>query len=312
MQLQYLVQKSHLNLPTISRKEIWDKSKANKFAKTLAILQTTWLATEVIARAVQDLPITLLELFSLALSITSLSTQWFWLNKPLDVAFPTILTLKTSVADILVQAGDAAKKPFRTTPLDFIEPDIYQSCSWSGTVLRWILRRGLQARPILRRVLPFQSLLFKLSCPRLKPASDPSPGLPNDRDWQPTTFAQNMSLAIPVVIFATIHLGGWNFSFASRPELLIWRINVIVIWGELAVYGASEVILFWKSGYTKMSLELANGYKKTSPTSLLFHIPAFIYFCGRLLLIVEVVVSLRSLPERAFVRTQWTDFFPHL
>lgn len=121
-----------------------------------------------------------------------------------------------------------------------------------------------------------------------------------------------MSLAIPVVIFATIHLGGWNFSFSSRPELLVWRINVIVIWAELAVYGASEVILFWKSGYTKMSLELGYGYKKTWPTSLFFHVPAFIYFCGRLLLIVEVVVSLRSLPERAFVRTQWTNIFPHL
>ncbi len=157
MQLKYLVQGGYLSLPAISKKEIWDKSKADKFAKTVAILQTTWLATQIIARAAQHLPITPLELFSLALSLTSLSTQWFWLNKPLDVASPTALTMKTSITDILIQAGDAAKEPFRTTPLDFIEPDIYQSSSWSEIVLRWILRRGLQTRPILRTSpsLPF-------------------------------------------------------------------------------------------------------------------------------------------------------------
>lgn len=150
MQLQYLVKKGYLSLPAITKEEIWDKSKADKFAKALAILQTTWLAIEMIARAVQHLPIIPLELFSLALAFTSLSTQWFWLNKPLNVASPTVLTLNSSIASILIQAGDVAKEPFRTTPLDFIEPGVYQSCSWSERAFRWMLRRGLQTRPVLR------------------------------------------------------------------------------------------------------------------------------------------------------------------
>lgn len=72
------------------------------------------------------------------------------------------------------------------------------------------------------------------------------------------------------------------------------------------------MVLFWKSGYTKTSLELANRYKRTWPRSLFFHVPAAIYFNGRLLLIIGVIVSLRSLPEKAFVKTHWTDFLPHL
>jgi len=146
----------------------------------------------------------------------------------------------------------------------------------------------------------------------VNPSSDTYVGPPNDRDWQPSNLTQNLSLAFPVVVFATIHLSGWNFSFSTRAELLLWRINVLLIWLELALYGTSEVVLFWKAGYTKTSLEVASGYKRTWPRSLFFHIPAAIYFCGRLLLIVEVIISLRSLPEGAFVRIQWTGFLPHI
>ncbi|MCJ1353883.1 MAG: hypothetical protein MMC33_003870 [Icmadophila ericetorum] len=162
-QLQYLVRQDFLDIPTISEKEIWDKSKADKFAKTVAILQATWLATQIIIRAVEHLPITPLELFSLALAFTSLSTQWFWLSKPLNVASPTTLTPKTSIAAILIQAGDAAKEPFRTSPLDFVERDIYQSSIWSTTVLSWILCRGLQTRPMQRGLHPIPYKLLKRS-----------------------------------------------------------------------------------------------------------------------------------------------------
>ena len=151
-QLKYLVQRGYLGLPAISRKEIWDKSKADKFAKAVAILQTTWLAAQIVTRAIQHLPITPLELFSLALALTSLNTQWFWLNKPLNVSSPTVLPMDAAVTEILLGAGEAAKKPFRDGPLDFIESDIYQGSYWSETLLHWILHIGLQERPMQRKV----------------------------------------------------------------------------------------------------------------------------------------------------------------
>ena len=307
-QLKYLIQKSYLSLPTISEKEIWDKSKADKVAKILAIFQTSWLGTQTLARAIQHLPITPLELFTLAVALNLLSTLWLWLNKPLDVGSPTVLTLDTSIAVILAQAGRIVKEPCRDTPLDFIESEIYQSRSWNERVLHWILHQGIQSRPMLRTDPCFPLWLCHgpgisiLTC---------CLGIPNDRDWQPLNLSQNLALALPVSIFASIHFCGWNFSFPTYTELILWRVAVSLIWSLLLVYGISEVVLFWKSKYTKTSLEIGRAYKRTWPWALFFHIPAGIYFCMRLLLVVEVVVSLRSLPEDAFVNIQWSGFIPH-
>ncbi|KAL9116693.1 MAG: hypothetical protein Q9187_006782 [Circinaria calcarea] len=284
-QLKYLIRRGYLSLPDISKEEIWDKSKADKVAKILAILQTSWLGTQTLARAIQGLPITPLELFTLAVALNSLTTLWLWLNKPLDVGSPTVLTIQTNVATILVQAGHTAKEPFCDTPLDFIEPGIYQSRSWNETLLRWIVHQGIQSRPIHR--------------------------IPNDRDWLPLNLSQNLALALPVSIFASIHFCGWNFSFPTYGELILWRAAVSVIWSLLLVYGTSEVVLFWKSKYTKTSLEIGGAYKRNWPWSLLFHVPATVYFCLRVLLMIEVVVSLRSLPEKAFVNVRWSGFIPH-
>ena len=57
-QLSYLVAEGHMQLPSISKKEIEDKSKADNFAKVLARGQILWLVLQCIGRAIQHLPIT--------------------------------------------------------------------------------------------------------------------------------------------------------------------------------------------------------------------------------------------------------------
>ena len=44
-QIYCLVKMKYLPMPAITREEIWDKSKADKFAKTIAGLQASWLVT---------------------------------------------------------------------------------------------------------------------------------------------------------------------------------------------------------------------------------------------------------------------------
>lgn len=121
-QLFYLVDRGYLPMPRITKEEIWDKSKADLFAKGIASVQVVWLVTQVIGRGIQHLPITLLELSTVALITCTGATFFFWFWKPLNVETPTILELDTSLAEILVQAGDKAQAPFQDTPLDFFEP----------------------------------------------------------------------------------------------------------------------------------------------------------------------------------------------
>ena len=119
--LHYLVARGYIPFPTITREEVWDKSKADVFAKGLAILQGGWMIVHVIARLVQGLPLAPLELFTLAFVIPTAMSYYFWWRKPQHVKIPTVLDCSVLISTILVDAGFAPDAAYDDTPMDFIE-----------------------------------------------------------------------------------------------------------------------------------------------------------------------------------------------
>jgi hypothetical protein len=83
-QLAWLVQHGYTDRPAMTERDIKDKSKGDTCTKTLAVLQTAWFMVQMIGREAEHLPITPIELASAALALTSLTTLWFWLDKPLE------------------------------------------------------------------------------------------------------------------------------------------------------------------------------------------------------------------------------------
>jgi len=81
---QLLIRNNEISLE-IDAEEIKDKSKGDLLSKTIAILQTTWFIAQCIARGVQGLALTELELVTIALASLNAITYFFWWNKPLDV-----------------------------------------------------------------------------------------------------------------------------------------------------------------------------------------------------------------------------------
>ena len=53
-------------LPDVAEEEIADKSKANDLAKLLVILQASWMLLQVVGRLLAKLPVTLLEINTVA------------------------------------------------------------------------------------------------------------------------------------------------------------------------------------------------------------------------------------------------------
>lgn len=196
--LHYLVEKKYVPFPSISSKEIQDKSKADSLAKSLTALQTTWFLVQCIGRAVQHLPITTLELSVLAFVFCTLPTYFFWWHKPLDITQPTVIDCKTPIAVILIEAGDDAKAPYQNTPLDFIDA---LSPSWSLTVMpHFNFTSRLQKRPLER--------------------------LPNDR--LPNIAGPYQAILCTITcIYSGIHIFGWNYKFASRIERTLWRVSSV-------------------------------------------------------------------------------------
>lgn len=299
-QLAWLIENKDTHLPTIRREDIKDKSKADICTKAIAVLQTAWFIMQMIARRAEHLPITPIELTSAALALTSLTTLWFWLEKPMDAQQPYLLELdrvpaadfhgdKAAEVRVELTASESiasSRSTVTVLPLDEIEPGAYISRKWSRRLLSIIFRLGLQKRRMDR--------------------------VPNDRDPQVFGFRQHLTLAIATAAFASIHFVDWHFHFATRAELIIWRTNCCVMWSLLAAYGSAEVFICWREGYQKLGMDTAGGYKSRWPANLWFFIPATIYFCARLLLIVGVFVNLRSLPQEAFQQIQWTTVLPHI
>jgi len=96
---QKLVHEFKIDFPKITVEEIKDKSKADFLSKTIAILQTTWFLFQCVARGVQGLAITELELVTLALASLNVATYACWWNKPLGVQDPARIYLKVDIEE---------------------------------------------------------------------------------------------------------------------------------------------------------------------------------------------------------------------
>ncbi|KAI9455383.1 hypothetical protein F5148DRAFT_1151498 [Russula earlei] len=73
------------DFPRIAKEEIEDKSKGDGISKLLVILQTGWFVTQCIARGVHGLPVTELELVTVAFATLNFVMYFLWWDKPLNV-----------------------------------------------------------------------------------------------------------------------------------------------------------------------------------------------------------------------------------
>lgn len=83
-----LLDKKLIEFPTTTEKEIKDRSKSDGLSKTLVIGQTTWFVIQCIARRLEGLVITELELVTAAFAFLNGIMYFLWWAKPFDVRYP--------------------------------------------------------------------------------------------------------------------------------------------------------------------------------------------------------------------------------
>ena len=79
------------HLPRISKAEILDKSKADNLTKCISCLQAIWMIIQVAGRLAARLPVTLLEVNTMAHVFCALVTYVLWWHKPKLISEPTKL-----------------------------------------------------------------------------------------------------------------------------------------------------------------------------------------------------------------------------
>ena len=72
----------------ITEEEINDKAKGDFLSKTITFLQVSWFIAQCIARFVQRLGVTQLEIVTLALASLNGMLYFFWSSKPLGLQVP--------------------------------------------------------------------------------------------------------------------------------------------------------------------------------------------------------------------------------
>lgn len=79
-----LVKRGHLVAPTSD--ELANQSKGDALSKGVAILQTLWFVMQCIARRIEHLPVTSLEVMTLAYTVITVAMYAVWWDKPLNVS----------------------------------------------------------------------------------------------------------------------------------------------------------------------------------------------------------------------------------
>ena len=300
-QVHYLLCNGYIDYSAVhlSASDISDRNKFDGMSRLITSAQLFWFVLNTIARAAQGLAITTLEISTIGFAFCSLCTYFCWRHKPQDISEPIRLRPKASMADILVQAGSAAAKPYKYTPMDFAG----RRPHWFGVMWAYVVQ------------LP-SSIGIHLH-PRRRPIDKIW-----DDEYGELGLWQSLVLMLVQFGFAGIHIAAWNFDFPTSVEAMLWHISTVYVFASMimtwlifayAFEIEPRIIRNWRSGplleKVSHSSRLQDGLPPLSamPTIIL----GALYILARAYIIVEDVANLRDLPASAFNSVDWSNFIPH-
>ncbi|KAI1144977.1 hypothetical protein F4825DRAFT_467708 [Nemania diffusa] len=326
----------HGHFIALSEKSIRDKSKADVLAKTLVCIQVAWLIIQSIERALNGLPIALLEIHVLAHVACALLLYGIWFEKPLDINDATLIDsskFSDEIAIMLVKSP--CNREQRQFARSIRRPDDEMALNLSlKSRVRWEKARRA-------RETPFGADIYDVvhgSEPRryLSPYATDAPLLnlftPREVVAISPTLCRGFIRYVLIVVgiislsaaYAGIHLAAWRYHFPTKAEMWLWRVSSLLI-ASIAPVAFILILSFAVTSYLiqgYLSLLESNpgaesfdkyfNYVNEFFGTLLFYFPSAIYFSSRLFLFIEAFISVRQMPIGVFVTVQWSDYIPHI
>lgn len=319
------------------KKFVIDKGNASTITKMLVFTQAAWMIVQCIGRKVSGLPLTLIEIHVVIQVFFALTAYAFWWYKPLDVDEPfridicrdqgsswedmdrrrlEISSSEYTAAITLIGFSDSSDFPdedstkYQVHAHFLIESprSLYMCQVWKAwyDITECILRTGKSFLP-------------------------PGPS--------PVLAAANGGL----------HLLAWNSQFPTVSECWLWRISSIIlvfagpVYLALAKLGFDEEILrvFWemtfedkdttifnfvkalRRGFTAIATEefaekfskkmhTAHGYSLRIFLALLTGVMLTLNYLSFIIILVESIISMRSLPKGSYTTPTWSNYWPHI
>lgn len=269
----------------ISTAAISDRSKGDEWTKGIAVLQTAWFLAQCVARQVQGLAITELEIATTAFALVNIVIYIVWWSKPQDVRCPVETEYVMRTLEELY-----AEREADTLSLE---------------------RRNGQGQPNgqgMGHAFSAKILVLLLTFS----GEDEDADLPSAYQRVPTLWAgrlgerqRGIAAGISVMVaagFGATHFALWNTAFPSRTEQILWRVAAISVTVVPVIFFLDAIYLYGRNP-TEFYVDLT--YYFVVPLGVT------IYIIARALLMVLPFLSLRSLPPDAYKDVDWTAYIPH-
>ncbi|KAJ7732571.1 hypothetical protein DFH07DRAFT_990698 [Mycena maculata] len=186
--------------------DIMDKSKGDALSKGVALAQGLWFTIQFLARVVQRLPVTELEVATLAFAIVNVFIWLLWWEKPLDVQEPILIG----------PAGDPADN----------EPE-------------------LNCVPMLTRFFSVLTGYSRYPYKPTSSNSVPSFWSMQITEEKYIVFSISIECLMGTV-FGVIHCAAWNADFLSADEMWMWRscsLLVAAIPAVIVSFSAPDLVI---------------------------------------------------------------------
>jgi hypothetical protein len=203
--------------------ELKDRGKSDGLTKLIVLVQTLWFVIQCLARGKQRLPLTELEVVTLAYTMLNLFIYIFWWDKPQNVGCP-IRVYKTSTAE--------HKKGGK------------QVTVWTtGRVMGLIDR-------IIAYFLGQQDDYVDYS------QESSLPMFWAGRSEEGAGFGASVGMSLLAAGFGGIHFIAWASEFSSHAELILWRVACILLtvvpptpWIAIAICQFSGLLDFMENAF---------------------------------------------------------------
>lgn len=260
---------------TPTEAELKDQGKSDALTKLIVLVQTLWFVVQCIARGKQQLPLTELEVVTLAYTMLNFFIYVFWWDKPRNVECPIRIYKQFGASH--EEAGEKAK-----------EWDEDWVWLWFEKIMDYTI--GAQDDYII--------LSNKHSIPMFWS------GRPDNYRGIGSFFASILGAG-----FGAIHCIAWSSEFPSRAELVLWRASCVAM-----ISIPSIVIMAYAFGRLSEVNEKYSWWwvQLAGMCGILLVLSAWLYIASRIATLVISFTTLRSLPPHAFSTVDWTTFIPHI
>ncbi|KAK0472516.1 hypothetical protein IW261DRAFT_1343509 [Armillaria novae-zelandiae] len=324
----------------IPKEELMDKSKGDALSKSISLLQTIWFVVQYFSRITLSLPTTPLETATLAFALLNFCNYILWWHKPLDVQhplnFPTFETKgwecsgfsnSTSIPSLQSESLiPSTQLPTSTVPesqnsipgaaasmSDLSGYAYYQPSSPSSTStskhqlsvdrVKTHASESVCCNECLECDIsnPFAIIIAGANFSRIMKANTTLPMLWAGRlSWNQTRYIAYFGGCVGASFGGIHYIGRTSLgSCDSSLEQLLWKFSSLSI-AIIPVILASELLFFQCSRWVTLFMQYST------------RIFTFIYICARVYLVVDMFVSLRSLPPGALEEIDWTRYIPHI